>query len=170
MGFGRGHGGFSDTPFQFAAVGDYDLGQGTIFSVDLDFGHAVDNVEAGDEVAEDGVFGVQVWGGGEGNEESVPKQGLVGFIRLWKILVLAGKMHSLTTVGAFPSVRHAHEPFLVDLSPPDILIFEIAAVDAYAACAVSRCDVPTLDHEFIDDAVEAGEFISYGLGDRRWGI
>ena len=37
-------------------MGDYDFGEGTVFTVDGNFRHAVEDVEAGDKVAEDGVF------------------------------------------------------------------------------------------------------------------
>ena len=37
----------------------------------------------------------------------------------------------------------------------EVLILELLAVDALTTCAVAFCEVTTLDHEALDDTVEA---------------
>ena len=98
-------------------------------------------------------------GGGESDEESVAKGGQwVGFFPRDERISREG-IDSLTTVRVFPSVRHAHEPFLINLPPSDTFISEFAAVDTCSARSIPGGDVSALDHKFIDDAVERGELI-----------
>lgn len=73
---------------------------------------------------------------------------------------------SLTTIRALSPIRHAHQPFLINLPPSNILIFKLAPVDACTACSISSGDVPALNHEFIDDTVEGGERVGQGLRSR----
>jgi hypothetical protein len=37
----------------------------------------------------------------------------------------------------------------------EVLIFELRAVNALSACAIALCEITSLDHEALDDAVEA---------------
>jgi hypothetical protein len=54
-------------------VGDDDGDCGAVVGVYRDLGHACEDLLAGDNVAEDGVFAVEVRGVGEGYEESVER-------------------------------------------------------------------------------------------------
>ena len=61
---------------------------------------------------------------------------------------------SLTAVCAFPSIRHAYQPFLINLPPSDILVLKFPTVDAGPTCAISSRDVSALNHEFVNDSME----------------
>lgn len=71
---------------------------------------------------------------------------------------------SLATVRPFAPVGHTHQSVPVDLSPSDVLVFELAAVDARAARPVALRDVAALHHELVYDAVEGGLLVGQGLG------
>jgi hypothetical protein len=36
-----------------------------------------------------------------------------------------------------------------------VLVLELLAIDAFTACPVTLCEITALDHEALDDAVEA---------------
>lgn len=60
-------------------MSDEDGVEGAVVLVDRYFGHGVEDVLTGDDVAEDGVLAVQVRAGGEGDEESAAVVGVVNF-------------------------------------------------------------------------------------------
>lgn len=64
------------------------------------------------------------------------------------------RVDSLTTVRAFPSIRHAHQSLFVDVPPSHSLICELVAIDALPTRAVACSYISTLDHEIIDDPME----------------
>lgn len=61
---------------------------------------------------------------------------------------------SLTAVCAFPSVRHAYQPFLVNLPPSDILVLKLPTVDTGPTSTISSRDVSALNHELVNDPME----------------
>lgn len=62
--------------------------------------------------------------------------------------------NSLTAIGTLPSVGHAYQPFLVDLSPPDVFILKVPSIDASPACTISGGNISALDHELINDPMK----------------
>lgn len=68
---GLGWRGFRGAALELAAARDEDGDGGAVELVDWDGGQAGEGFGAGDEVAENGVFGIQVFAWGEGYEESV---------------------------------------------------------------------------------------------------
>jgi hypothetical protein len=56
------------------------------------------------DLAEDSMFGVEVWTWRQCNEE-------------------------LRAVGVFPPIRHADKPLFVYLPPPNMFVVELAAID-----------------------------------------
>lgn len=72
-------------------------------------------------------------------------------------------MYVLAGVRPFAPVRHTHQSLPVDLAPSDVLVLELAAVDARAAGPVTLGDVSPLHHELVYDAVEWGQLVGQGL-------
>ena len=72
--------------------------------------------------------------------------------------------NSLTAIGAFPSVGHTHQPFLVDLSPSYILVLKVPSVDACPTSTISSGDVPALDHELVNDPMKRRQFVRQRIG------
>ncbi len=169
MGEVRGGGGFLAALLQLAAVGDEDGVERAIVLVDGHFGHGFEDVLPCHDVPEDGVFAVQVWAWGQGDEESALVVSVVNFrlcfyrARRRDAEELVGE-YSLAAVRPFAPVCHTHQSVPVDLSPSDILVFELAAVDARAAGPVALRDVAALYHELVYDAVEGGLLVGQGLG------
>lgn len=64
----------------------------------------------------------------------------------------------LAPVRVRPRIRHAQQKWAVVLAD-EILVIELVAVDGFPARAVTSSEVPTLEHEFGDDAVEAGALV-----------
>jgi hypothetical protein len=60
----------------------------------------------------------------------------------------------LRAVGIAASIGHAEQTFLGVLEL-EVLIIEPVAVDRFAASAITLGEVTTLDHEVLDDAMEA---------------
>lgn len=75
--------------------------------------------------------------------------------------------YALAAVRPPAPVRHTYQTLRVDLSPADVLVLELAAVDAGAAGPVTFRDVAALHHELVDDAVEGRQLVGQGLGDGR---
>lgn len=71
----------------------------------------------------------------------------------------------LTAIGAFPSVGHAYQSFLVNLSPSDVFIFKIPSIDACPACTISSGNISALDHELVNDPMKRRQFVRQRLGD-----
>jgi type IV secretory pathway TrbD component len=60
----------------------------------------------------------------------------------------------LGAICSWPGIGHAQQERLVmDLFK--VLVLELLAVDALAACPVTLCEIAALNHEALDDAVEA---------------
>ena len=59
-------------------MGDQDVGERAVILVDADFGDGLQVWHARDNMAEDGVFGVEVGAGGEGDEESEVRRVISG--------------------------------------------------------------------------------------------
>ncbi len=85
-----------------------------------------------------------------------------------KATFLTDEINSLTTVRGLSPIRHAHQPFLINLPPPNIFIVKFAPVDACTSCSITTTNVPALDHKFIDDTVEGGELVGQRLRSGRW--
>ena len=79
-------------------------------------------------------------------------------------------INSLTTIRILSPICHANQPFFVNLSPPNILVFKFAVVDACTTGAVSSGDVPALNHEFINDTVKWGELVRQSFRGRFWSV
>lgn len=60
----------------------------------------------------------------------------------------------LGAVGVFSGVGHAEQSFAGVLEL-EVLIWELVAIDRFAACAISGREVSSLDHEGLDDTVES---------------
>ena len=73
---------------------------------------------------------------------------------------LKSRMCSLTAVGGLSAVGHAHQSCSVHFPPTQLLVLELAAIDAVTACAIAICDVPTLNHELIYDSVKRAQRIA----------
>lgn len=41
----------------------------------------------------------------------------------------------------------------------EVLVVELGAVDGLPTCAIVGCEITTLDHELLDDAVESGALV-----------
>jgi hypothetical protein len=63
-------------------------------------------------------------------------------------------LNLLAAVCVFSAVGHAHQACSVDGAPADVFVVELGSVYGHASSSVAGGDVATLDHEFIDDAVE----------------
>ena len=74
----------------------------------------------------------------------------------WCVVVGAAGL-VLTTVRPSATIGHADESGSIELPPVQILVLELAAVDAVAAGAIAIGDVAALDHEFVNDAVKGGQ-------------
>lgn len=77
-------------------------------------------------------------------------------------VMLAGGQRVLTAVGVLSAVRHAHQSLLVNRPPANVFVLKLAAVDGLAASSVAFGDVPALDHELVDDAVERRHLVGQG--------
>ena len=60
----------------------------------------------------------------------------------------------LTAIRVPSSIRRTDQTRRMHLPPVQVLIFELAAVDAGCAGTVAIIDVSALDHELINDSVE----------------
>lgn len=56
------------------------------------------------------------------------------------------------------SICHTEQERLL-VQPLKVLILKLLPVDALAPGAIALCEVSTLDHEALDDAVEAGALV-----------
>ena len=82
------------------------------------------------------------------------------------LLVQMGRGHrcneELATVGAGAGIGHAKQERLL-VHDFKVLVLELLAVDALAAHAIALGEVTALDHELLDDAVEAAALVVKGL-------
>ena len=60
----------------------------------------------------------------------------------------------LGAIGVRAGICHRQDA-LVGMRQPNLLVIETTAVNALATGSVSICDITTLHHEAIDDAMEA---------------
>lgn len=60
----------------------------------------------------------------------------------------------LAAVGISSSVRHTHQTCRIDLSPTNVLVYKIPAIDARPSCAITSGDITTLYHELVNDPME----------------
>lgn len=150
---------------EFTAPGDRDVGPRAVFAVDRDFSHSVQNFLTGHDVAEYGVFCIEMLARGQGDEESK------GTPRISHWQQIHGPMLSndiLAAIAIFASIRHAQQTFPIDLSPPDVLIGKVPAVNACSACAIAGRNISALDHKSIDDPMQRRAFVGQrSLAGRR---
>jgi hypothetical protein len=60
----------------------------------------------------------------------------------------------LTTVRILATVCSAYKPWCINISPAQIFVFELFAIDAHNSRSVTILDVTSLDHELVNDTVE----------------
>jgi hypothetical protein len=63
------------------------------------------------------------------------------------------------TICIFARVRHAKKAFFCVLQL-EVLVLEFIPVDGLPPCAVSTGKITTLNHELLDDTMEAGAFVA----------
>src|SRR5947209_593625 len=66
------------------------------------------------------------------------------------------------TIGIFARICHA-EKTLLGMLQLEILVLKLVPIDRFSTCTVSFGEIPTLDHELLDDPMKSGTFISEPL-------
>ena len=87
------------------------------------------------------------------DEETVAQHASEYDVLVVEPLRLGARDEELAPVAVRPAVRHGEEP-RPGVPADEILIRELAPVDAHAPRAVALEEVPALDHEVLDHAVE----------------
>ena len=114
-------------------------------------------------MAEDGVFAVQVWTRIKRDKESAHRHdrstSVTNLVANWR----RKQDFVLTAVRPLAAIGHASQAWRIHLSPVQVLVLEVAAVDAVAAGAVAFGDVAALNHEFVYNAVHGAKSVG-----ERW--
>jgi len=73
-----------------------------------------------------------------------------------------GSNEELGSIGVLSGVGHRHETLLGVLQL-EVLVGEFITIDRLSTSAIALCEVTSLNHEVLDDTVEAGTLVSITL-------
>lgn len=139
--------------FQLATSRDYNVVERLVIFIDRDSCYSFEGVLARDKLAKHSVLCVYMRTWGQSYEEPVCCDQHINFIKSNCSNLLAG-------VGVLDaSVGHAHQCLLVDFSPTNVLILEFSTIYGCSARAITLCDITSLNHKLVDNAVEGRHFI-----------